>query len=50
MAQQVTKRLVSMRIWLLSLTSFSGLRIQPCPELWCRLQTLLGFGVAVAVA
>ena len=28
----------------------SGLRIRHCRELWCRLQTLLGSGVAVAVA
>ena len=29
---------------------FSGLRIQHCCELWCRSQTWLGSGVAVAVA
>ena len=29
--------------------SFSGLRIQCCYELWCRLQTRLGSQVAVAV-
>ena len=28
----------------------SGLRIQCCRELWCRLQTQLGSGMAVAVA
>ena len=32
-----------------SLASLSGLRIWCCCELWCRLQTLLGSGVAVAV-
>ena len=30
--------------------SISGLRIWRCHELWCRLQKLLGSGVAVAVA
>ena len=34
---------VSMRIWVQSLASFSGLRIRCCHELWCRLQTQLGF-------
>ena len=34
----------------LILGSHSGLRIQHCCELWCRLQTWLGFCVAVAVA
>ena len=32
-----------------SLASIHGLRIQYCHELWCRLQTRLGSGVAVAV-
>ena len=32
------------------LASISGLRIWHCRELWCRLQTQLGSGVAVAVA
>ena len=32
-----------------SLTSLSRLRIQCCHELWCRSQTQLRFGVAVAV-
>uniref|UniRef100_A0A8D1UY19 Cohesin subunit SA n=1 Tax=Sus scrofa TaxID=9823 RepID=A0A8D1UY19_PIG len=31
------------------LASVSGLRIQCCPELWCRLQTWLGSGIAVAL-
>ena len=26
----------------------SGLRVRPCGELWCRSQTRLGSGVAVA--
>ena len=42
-------RLVSMRMWVSSPASLSGLRIQRCPELWCRSQTQLGSGVAVAV-
>ena len=33
-----------------SLASLIGLRIWPCCELWCRLQTWLRSGVAVAVA
>ena len=33
----------------LSLALLSGLRIQRCPELWCRWQMRLGSGVAVAV-
>ena len=32
------KRTVSMRMWVLSLASLSGLRIQRCQELWCSLQ------------
>ena len=43
-------RLVTMRLRVWSLASLSGLRIQPCRELWCRLQTRLGSGVAVALA
>ena len=31
------------------MASFSGLRIQCCFELQCRLQLWLGFGIAVAV-
>ena len=34
----------------LILASFSGLRIQGCSELWCRLQVWLRFCIAVAVA
>ena len=33
-----------------SLVSLSGLRIQHCRDLWCRLQTRFGCAVAVAVA
>ena len=32
------------------LALLSGLRIQHCCELWCRLQTRLRYGIAVAVA
>ena len=33
-----------------SLPPFSGLRIQDCHELWCRSQTQLASGVAMALA
>ena len=36
-------------MWVWFLASLSGLRIQRCPELWCRLQTWLGSGIAVAL-
>ena len=39
-----------MRMHIQFLASISGLRIQQCCELWCRLQMQLQFGVAVAVA
>ena len=39
----------SMRLQVQSLASLSGLRIQGCCELWCRLQTRFGSGIAVAV-
>ena len=42
-------QLVTMRLRVQSLASLSGLRIQCCPELWCRSQTQLGSDVAVAV-
>ena len=48
-AQRKCIRLVSMRIWVPSLASISGLRIQRCHELWHRLQTWLRSHVAVAV-
>ena len=35
-------RLGSMRLWVQSLSSLSGLRIQCCHELWCRSQTWPG--------
>ena len=48
-AQWKQIQLVSMRMWLPSLTSLRGLRIWRCSELWCRSQMQLGPGVAVAV-
>ena len=41
-AQQKWIRLETMRLWVWSLASLSGLRIWHCHELWCRLQTRLG--------
>ena len=49
MAQQKRISLASMRTQVRPLASVSGLRIQHCRELWCRSQTQLGYGVAVAV-
>ena len=48
-AQQKHTQLVSMRMRVGSLTLLSGLRIQCCHELWCRSQTRLRSGIAVAV-
>ena len=42
-------QLVSVRMWIQSLASLSGLRIWHCCELWDRSQVQLGSGVAVAV-
>ena len=42
-------RVGTMRLWVRSLASLSGLRIQRCHELWCRSQTRLRSGMAVAV-
>ena len=39
-----------MRLQVQSLPLLSGLTIRRCRELWCRLQTQLGSGIAVAVA
>ena len=41
--------LVSMRMWVPSLASFSGLRIWYCHKLWCRSQMWLGFCIAMTV-
>ena len=38
-----------MRLRVRSLALLSGLKIWRCRELWCRLQTRLGSGVAVAL-
>ena len=46
-AQWKRTQLASMRMWVGSLASLSGLRIQHCCELWCRAQTRLGSSVAV---
>ena len=48
MAQWKQTQLVSMRR-VQSLASLSGSRIRCCHELWCRSQTQLGSGLAVAV-
>ena len=42
--------LTSMKMQCQSLATLSGSRIRHCRELWCRSQTCLGSGVAVAVA
>ena len=47
--QQKQIRLGTMMLWVRSLASLSGLRIQRCYELWCRSQTWLGSHVAVAL-
>ena len=50
MAQQKWTLLASMKTQVQSLTQLSGLRIQHCPELWCRSRTWLRSGLAMAVA
>ena len=47
--QQKRIRLGTMRFRVQSLASLSGSRIWSCRELWCRSQTRLGSGVAVAL-
>ena len=47
--QGLRTQLVSMRMWVRSLASLSGLRSQHCLKLQCRLKTWLGSGVAVAM-
>ena len=49
MAQRKRIGLGTMKLWVGSLASLSGLRIPHCSELWCRSQTQLGSDVAVAV-
>ena len=48
-AQRKQSRLGTMRLQVRSLASISGFRIRRCCELWCRLQTWLESGVAVAL-
>ena len=48
-AQQKRIRLGTVRLRVRSLASLSGLRIPCCRELWCRSQTRLRSGVAMAV-
>ena len=48
--QQKQIHLGTMRFWIPSLVSLSGLRIQHCCELWCSSQTWLRSDVAVALA
>ena len=48
-AQWKRTQLVFIRVRVQSLAWLSGLRIQWCYELWCKLRTWLGYGVAVAV-
>ena len=48
-AQWVMDQLVFKRTQVRSLASLSGLKIQHCHGLWCRSQTRLGSGVAMAV-
>ena len=49
LVQQKRIWLGTMRFQVRSLASLTGLRIRPCYELWCRLQTQLGSSVAVAL-
>ena len=48
-AQRKQIQLVSIRMWVQSLGLLSGLAIQHCHELWCRLQMQLRSHVTVAV-
>ena len=43
-------QLGTLRLWVRSLASLSGLKIWHCHKLWCRSQMRLGSGIAVAVA
>ena len=49
-AQRYRTWIVSMRMWVGSLASLTGLRIRCCRELWCRSQMQLRSCIAVAVA
>ena len=48
--RRLRTQLVSMRIRVRSMASFSELRIQCCYKLWYRTQTCLGSSIAVTVA
>ena len=48
--QQWQTQLVTTKMWVWSLALLSGLRIQHCPELWCRSQRQLRSCVAVVMA
>ena len=48
-AQGKQIRLGTWRLWVRPLALLSGLRIWHCCELWCRWQTWLESGIAVAV-
>ena len=49
MAQWKQIQLGTMRLQVQSLALLTGLRIQHCHDLWCRLQMWLGSSVAVAL-
>ena len=49
MAQRKRIQLVTVRLWVRSMASLSGLRIRCHCELWCRLQMQLGSGIVMAV-
>ena len=49
-AQQKRIRLGTMKLWVRSQASLSGLRIWHCRKLWSRSHTQLGSGMAVTVA
>ena len=50
MAQWLTNPTRNHEVAVRSLPLLSGLTVQRCRELWCRLQTRLGSRVAVALA
>ena len=49
MAQWKPIQLATVRMWIRSLVSLSGLRIQPWRELWCSSQMQLRSRIVVAV-
>ena len=50
MAQQKCIGLGTMRLWVRSVASLSGLKMRRCRELWCRLQLRCHVAVAVVEA